>query len=95
MNEPSAIVTIVARPGREDELQALLGQMAEAARADDGTEVYDVHRSRLEPSTYFIYERYRDPAAFKAHRANTRLTELGAGMGELTESVTMVVGNRV
>ncbi len=95
MNEPSAIVTIVARAGREDELQALLGQMAEVARADDGTEVYDVHRCRLEPSTYFLYERYRDADAFKSHRANTKLSELGATMGELTESVTMVVGNRV
>jgi quinol monooxygenase YgiN len=95
MNEPSAIVTIVARAGREDELQALLAQMAEVALADDGAEAYDVHRSRSEPSTYFIYERYRDAAAFKTHRANTRLTELGAGMGDLSESVTLVIGNRV
>lgn len=95
MNEPSAIVTIVARAGREDQLQALLAQMAELAATDDGTEAYDIHRSRLEPSTYFIYERYRDAAAFKTHRANIRLSKLGATMGELTESITMVVGNRV
>ena len=95
MNEPSGIVTIVAQAGREDDLQSLLAEMAEVARADDGTEVYDVHRSRLEPSTYFLYERYRDADAFKIHRANTKLRELGATLGELTESVTIVVGNRV
>ena len=72
-DEPSAVVVLVAKPGGEDRLLDHLMLMARTARRDDGCDVYSVHRSRAEPSTFFLYERYRDKEAFARHRANAEL----------------------
>src|SRR2546423_14683518 len=93
MQEPAGIVKLVATEGREEDLIDLLGRMAAAAAKDDGCEIYAVHRSRAEPSTFFLYERYRDKDAFKLHMANEPLKELGGGLRDLTTSMELIVGN--
>jgi quinol monooxygenase YgiN len=95
MNEPAGIVTIVAKEGRADELVDLLGKMAHVASLDDGAEIYAVHRARPNANVFFIYELYRDKDSLKRHQANTELRELGARMADLTESVSVEVGNLV
>ncbi len=95
MQEPAGVVKMVAKPGREDELLELLTAMAAIAVADDGTEVYAVHRGRAEPSTFFLYELYRDKDALARHRGNTRLTDAAKPLSELTESVEVITGNLV
>jgi quinol monooxygenase YgiN len=86
---------MVAKPGREDELSELLASMAAIAAADDGTEVYAVHRGRGVPTTFFIYELYRDRDALARHRGNTRLTDAAKPLSELAESVEVIAGNLV
>jgi quinol monooxygenase YgiN len=95
MNEPAGLVMIVAKEGRADELVDLLGKMAQAAGRDEGTEIYAIHRSRQNENTFFIYELYRDKDSLKRHQANAELRELGARMGDLTESVNIEIGNLV
>ena|SRR5690349_6821504 len=95
MDEPAGVVTIVAREGRADELADLLAEMAQVASLDDGAEIYAVHRSRQDPTSFFIYELYRDKDSLKRHQANAGLRQLGARMAELTDSVTVVIGNLV
>jgi quinol monooxygenase YgiN len=95
MQEPAGMVTMVAKPGRDEELLEVLTTMATIAAADEGTEVYAVHRVRNDPATFFIYELYRDKDALSLHRANTRLTDAAKPLSELTESVDVVVGNLV
>jgi quinol monooxygenase YgiN len=89
------MVRMVAREGREDELLALLAQMATLAAKDDGCEVYAVHRARREPNVFFLYELYRDKDSFKAHQQNEDLKAVSEGLGDLTESIELVVGNLV
>lgn len=95
MNEPAGMVKLVAKEGRIDDLREHLAEMARVAAGDDGTEVYAVHQSRAEPAVFFLYELYRDKDAFKAHQANEKLRELGAGLRDLTDGVELVVGNLV
>jgi quinol monooxygenase YgiN len=95
MQEPAAIVKMVATPGREDELLELLTSMAAIAVSDEGTEVYAVHRGRAEPSTFFLYELYRDKDALARHRNNTRLTDAARPLSDMTESVEVITGNLV
>jgi quinol monooxygenase YgiN len=95
MDEPAGWVTFVAKEGRGPELIELLGKMAAVASRDDGCEIYAVHQSRRDPNTIFVYELYRDKDALKRHQANGELRDLGSGLGALTESVDVVVGNLV
>ena len=84
-----------AKPGREEELQRVLTAMAEAARSDEGTEIYAVHRGRRDPSEFFIYELYRDREALRRHQANETLRALGQQLNEMTVSVDVLIGNLV
>ena len=95
MNEPAGVVTIVARDGRADELADLLAKMAQVASLDDGAEIYAVHRSRQDTNSFFIYELYRDKDSLKRHQANAELRQLGVRMADLTDSVTVTIGNLV
>ena len=63
------VVAVVwkAKPGEDEHVAALLPRVAEAARTEEGCIEFTVHRSPAEPDTFFLYEKYVDEAAFKAH----------------------------
>ncbi|HXG16693.1 MAG TPA: putative quinol monooxygenase [Calidithermus sp.] len=74
----AGVFTVVARiypkPGREDELEALLREQAEAVRrAEPDCVVYRPHRSAREPVHFLFYEQYRTPEAFEFHRQAAHL----------------------
>ncbi len=58
------------RPGRMDEFLPLLEQHARNSRANEpGCLQFDVVRDGSDPDRAFVYEVYRDEAAFEAHKA--------------------------
>ncbi len=64
------IATLKIKPGRETEferLQAELSQLTHQHEPD--VLVYDVIRHREKRSTYVVYARFKDEAAFQAHMA--------------------------
>lgn len=62
------IAKLVVRRGEEDAFERLQGELSRLSHAEEpGLAVYDVIRHRTEPSTYVVYARFRDEAAFKAH----------------------------
>lgn len=61
-------VTWEAKPGEADQVAALLSRMAEAVRSEPGTLVFLPHRSKENEHVFFLYELYRDEAAFTAHQ---------------------------
>lgn len=91
----SDIVTVVARlrpkPGREDELEALLREQVRAVReAEPDCLVYRLHRTTSEPVVFCFYEQYRSAEAFEHHRRAPHLAafqdarrELAAGPAEV------------
>jgi quinol monooxygenase YgiN len=95
MDEPAGLVTLFAKEGHADEVIALLSKMAATAAGDDGSEIYAIHQSRKDPNLLFVYELYRDKDALKLHQANEVLSDLGASLRDLTESVEVVLGNLV
>ena len=67
------VVTVVARlyakPGKEDELEALLKEQAAAVRrAEPECLVYRPHRSSKEGGVFLFYEQYRSREGFDLHR---------------------------
>ena len=64
------IATLVVKPGREAELEKLQKELSLLTHRDEpDTLVYDVLRHREKPSTYVVYGRFRDEAAFQKHQA--------------------------
>jgi quinol monooxygenase YgiN len=64
------IAKLVVKPGREAEFERLQRELSELTHAQEpDTLVYDVIRHRTEPSTYVVYGRFRNEAAFQAHQA--------------------------
>lgn len=63
------IATLKVKPGSEAEFERLQQELSELThRTEPDTIVYDVIRSRTDPSTYVVYSRFRDEAAFLAHQ---------------------------
>ncbi|KAA0962371.1 MULTISPECIES: putative quinol monooxygenase [Microbacterium] len=70
MTEPTILHAVfTARPGRGDEVAALLRDFADVVRAEEGNVVFDATRLVDDPDRFFVYEVYRDEAAFRSHIA--------------------------
>ena len=72
-------VTWVATDGCENEVAAILLELAPLSRAEPGCLQYDVHRDPADPLAFFLFERYADEAAFEEHAASPHFQELVVG----------------
>jgi quinol monooxygenase YgiN len=79
MPELQVIARYTLAPGNEDEVLALLPQLAEASRAEPGNLAYEVYRGIEDPKTVILLERYADRGAFAAHRESQHFKELALG----------------
>lgn len=77
-----------AVPGRAQQVEKLISAFATVVRAESGNLVFEVYRKTEAPDNFFVYEVYRDRAAFEAHIAadagtvfNAELTDLIVGTG--------------
>ncbi len=66
------IATLVVKQGMEAEFERLQRELSQLTHASEpATLVYDVIRHRTRPSTYVVYGRFRDEAAFQAHQTTS------------------------
>jgi quinol monooxygenase YgiN len=77
-----------ALPGHEEEVARLLRDLTAQVRKEAGCIRFDPHQLVSDPAKFFVYEEYRDPGAFDAHRAaaygagfNRQLTPIIEGDG--------------
>ena len=62
------IATLVVKPGKEAEFEALQKELSEDGHATEPDMlVYDVIKHLTQPRTYVVYARFRNQAAFDAH----------------------------
>ena len=61
-------VTWMAKSGKENETGAMFRALTELSRQEPGCLMYQVHVHQKDARRFFIYEQYRDEAAFEAHR---------------------------
>lgn len=84
MTEPTILhATFTARPGASDRIAALLRDFADVVRAEDGNVVFDATRHVDDPDRFFVYEVYRDEAAFQAHISAPAGVPFNAALQEL------------
>jgi quinol monooxygenase YgiN len=77
-----------AKPGHEPEVARLVRDYAEHVRVEPGNLYFAAHQKRDNPSSFFVYEEYRDSVAFGEHVAaaygsafNAALVDLIVGDG--------------
>ena len=91
----AACVRIVVKPDRSEDMLDLLNRMAELASGDDGTEIWAVHRGRKGSGEFFLYELFRDGAAFELHQRNEALNTLGRQLTDLADELVVTSGRLV
>ncbi len=68
-NVLTVVAKLSAKPGKGDELAAILRQQVAAVlKAEPDCVVYRLHRSKKNPDLFVFYEQYRSDAAFDLHR---------------------------
>ena len=63
-------------PGNEDEVLALLPQLAAATREEPGNLGFEIYRGTEDPHAVILLERYASREAFTAHRESAHFNEL-------------------
>ena len=61
-------VKFVAKEDNIEELKALLTDMVEASRAEDGCLFYYIHQLTQKPTTFVVLESWRDDEALEGHK---------------------------
>jgi quinol monooxygenase YgiN len=76
---------ITAKRERADRVESLLREYAETVRAEPGNVVFDVYRRSEAAERFFVFETYRDRAAFEQHLAAPAGRRFNEKLGELIE----------
>ena len=63
----AVVATMRAKPGKEEELRALLESLVAPTRAEAGCVSYALHRATQDPAAFFFVEHWTDQAALDAH----------------------------
>ena len=92
MSNPVKIVAILAaRPGKADDLQALLAGMVEPSRNEPGNLRWDIWRDQADATRFVLDELYVDSAAVAAHRQTPHFQAYFARINDLAERTALVV----
>ena len=76
------VATLKIQDGKSREFEAVFGELAAKVRANEtGNLVYQLTKSRADPSTYKVLELYADQDALTHHGQTDYFKELGRKMG--------------
>jgi len=79
------LAELKVQAGKVEEAKAAFRELARLVKASEpGTLVYTFHQRTDDPTTFVVYERYQDEAAFQTHMAN--LGQHSAIFGSVLES---------
>ncbi|MDE1993603.1 MAG: antibiotic biosynthesis monooxygenase [Rhizobiaceae bacterium] len=82
---------LAARPGKADDLKALLYGMVEACRDEPGNLRWDIWRDQNDRSRFVLDELYIDNAAVAAHRETPHFRNYIARVNDLAERTALVL----
>jgi quinol monooxygenase YgiN len=73
------VVRLNAQEDKEDEVAALLRELAEASRQEPGCELYIPTQDPENARSFLLYEQYVDKTALDAHAASDHFQRLAVG----------------
>jgi len=78
-------VTIKAKAGQEKALEAAFAPCIAATKKEAGCLAYELNRDPDDPTTYVMFEKFKNLAALKAHLKAKHTTKLLKALGPLTD----------
>jgi quinol monooxygenase YgiN len=66
----------VARAGEEEHVAELIRQLIGPSRAEPGCLQYDAHRDPDDPRVFFLFEKWADEEALRAHEQSPHVKAL-------------------
>lgn len=81
--------TVVAKDGREDELEQALSAVVEEVRKEEGCVRYDLHRSDY-GNVFLFYEIWESPAHLTAHGKTPHMNAMRDATADLVVGVAEV-----
>jgi len=90
-NRVKLTAILAARPGKTDELKALLDGMLAPSRAEPGNLRWDIWRDQADPSRFVLDELYTDIAAVATHRETPHFKNYISKINDLAERTVFVL----
>ena len=85
------VAPIQIKPGYKDRfLQEMIGDAKGSAENEPGCLRFDVHQDNEDPNRFYLYEVYRDSAAFDAHREAPHFKRFGEATREVHATPALV-----
>jgi quinol monooxygenase YgiN len=78
----SAIVKLVAKPGRRDDIVKAFADVRPLVDDEAGTEHYSLHLDQGDENVAWVVEVYADQAAFEAHGGGQVIATLMGALGD-------------
>jgi len=73
------------KPGKEARVAEMVRALSECVRQEPGNVVFDPYTEAANPNRYFVFEVYRDEAAFAAHISADYGVRFNAELADLIE----------
>nr|WP_014989392.1 MULTISPECIES: putative quinol monooxygenase [Sinorhizobium/Ensifer group]ASP82976.1 antibiotic biosynthesis monooxygenase [Sinorhizobium meliloti]MQV19718.1 antibiotic biosynthesis monooxygenase [Sinorhizobium meliloti]MQV33098.1 antibiotic biosynthesis monooxygenase [Sinorhizobium meliloti]MQW18145.1 antibiotic biosynthesis monooxygenase [Sinorhizobium meliloti]RVE79412.1 antibiotic biosynthesis monooxygenase [Sinorhizobium meliloti] len=83
------IATVVAHPGKEEQLREGLLGLVSFAKTEPGFVQYDLHVSLERPGEFVFYEIWEDEQSLDVHNNTESMKAFGAKAGQWIQSVTL------
>jgi len=83
MSEVTVVVLFAAKPGRGDEAEAAVREVAGPTHAEAGCILYAAHRVTGDPDRLVLIERWADRAALDQHLAAPHLLAFREGSADI------------
>ncbi|HEX4434962.1 MAG TPA: antibiotic biosynthesis monooxygenase [Acidimicrobiales bacterium] len=93
MAKIAIVATLTAKPGRFDDLVALVRWMVGEAAAEPGTEVYAANVTDAAEGAVWIYEVYTDEDALATHSTSSAMRQFVDALHDIAEPE--MVGRRL
>jgi quinol monooxygenase YgiN len=78
-------VTIKAKPGKEKELEATFAPCIAATKKEAGCLAYELNRDSDDPTTYIMFEKFKNVAALQDHLKLEHTTKLLKALEPLSD----------
>jgi quinol monooxygenase YgiN len=93
------VIVVIARwrpkPERRDDLEAVLREVQEASRADEGCLNYGYYSNLADPLSFIAVEEWRDEDALREHLATPHVAKLIAALPEMVDGQLEIAAHEV
>ena len=90
MSEVTVVAVAKIKPEHEERALELLRGVIEASHGEEGCVKYTLHRSKNEPGSFSIVERWRSQADLDAHFTQPHMAPMQEVFGYLAEPPTIL-----